>query len=356
LSEGAKVDNESKRKGLAMKRTVFRVALGMAVLFGAHGVQATQSVIPAALADGTQFSGTSPTWSVSRGGGQQLVFFGGYTSTNPNEAGLGLNIQYDPTKIASVVIDQVLTKCMVFVPEVVRSTDLIPVELGQVKFGWADTSQRAGGAVGWPGTADPPLTPPPPAVPTTAPCMNPQGIVTTTAAFTPPTTLFRFTATLNPSFTSGTSNIVLSSSSMSCASCTPAGPVPSPILNTLVVTGLVAPLCNLDVTGDGSLQGLSDGVLIARIMLGISDSFLFNNIIVTGPNNTPALVRSAYAGNDYDADNSGAQQGLVDGIILARLMLGITDANLLNNLAMPAGAPTAAAIRANVNAKCGTSF
>ena len=179
-----------------MKRLVFHVALGLAALIATHAAQATQSVYPASDALGTAF----PSNQVTRGAGQQLVFFGRYTSDNPNESGLGLKIGYDATKLTNVLIDQVVTKCMVFTPDV----QVTPTS--QVLFGWADTSQRAGGAVGWPATAD-----------ATPPCINPQGIVTTTGGFPPPLTLFRFRATLAAGFTSGSTPINLTPSSASSA-------------------------------------------------------------------------------------------------------------------------------------------
>ena len=208
-----------------MKRTVFHVALGLVALFAAHGAQATQKVIPAADAAGTEFaSAGANAWGVTVGGGQQLVFYGRYTSTNANESGLGLKIEYDATKITNVAIDQVLTKCMLFTPDVT-----VNGASSKVLFGWADTSQRADGAVGWPSLAD-----------GTPPCINPAPpappIATTTAAFPAPTTLFRFTATTAGGFTSGTSTIALSSPSASSA----AGA--SSYTNTsLVVTGGTPP-------------------------------------------------------------------------------------------------------------------
>ena len=326
-----------------MKRSVFHVALGLAAFIAAHAVQATQSVFPASDAGGTAF----PSNTVTRGAGQQLVFFGRYvitSPTSPNESGLGLKIAYDANKITNVAIDPVvtMTKCMVFTPNV-----LVNGATSQVLFGWADTSQRTGGAVGWPATSD--------AISgsVTASCINPQGIVTTTGGFGLPLTLFRFTATIAAGFTSGSTPIDITSPSASSA-----GGSSSFANTTLTVNGAVAPPCNLDVDGSNTRTAFVDAVLIARNMLGITGAALTANVPITGPNNTSALLQPIFAANDFDTDGSGTQQAFVDGVIIARLMLGIPDATLLNNVILPPSATflTAAAIRANVNTRCGTSF
>lgn len=53
-----------------------------------------------------------------------------------------------------------------------------------------------------------------------------------------------------------------------------------------------------------------------------------------------------------------APTALVDGLILTRLRQGVSDTTLLNGISIPSGSQyiTAAAIRTNVNVKCGTGF
>jgi hypothetical protein len=334
------VDNESKRNGLAMRNATFPLALGLFVLVAAQGVQATQTVNPATNATGGTFAGGPNDWSVSRAGGQPLVFFGRYTSTNANESGLGLKIQYDATKITNVAIDQVLTKCMVFAPDI-----QVNGASSQVLFGWADTSQRTSGVVGWPGTADDP----------THPCINPPpGIVTQTGAFPVPTNVFRFTATTAPGFTSGTSTITISPSSASSA-----GGAAAFTNTSLVVTGLAVAPCNLDIDGDGSRLAFKDGILLVRYMLGIRGAGLVQGLTLTGTRTDSTSIENFIAAQNYNVKGgSTAQQAFVDGVILVRLLLGVADGSLLNSITIPAGAAftTAADIRANVNATCGTSF
>lgn len=337
------LDNESNRKGLAMKKAIFRATLGLGLVFVAQSALATQSVFPALDAAGTNFTANGAnSWSIARSGSSSLVLFGRYTSTSANESGLGLKIQYDATKVTNVVIDQVQTKCMVFTPDVT-----VNGASSQVLFGWADTSQRANGAVGWPDSAD-----------GTPPCINPAppaaAIATTTAAFPAPTTLFRMTATMVAGFTTGNTTTI----SFSAPSVSSAGATPGFTNTSLVVNGAAAPACNLDVDGNGSRQAFVDGIIIVRYLLGNTGAGLTAGLTIPGPNNTSALLTPVLSASSYDIDNSGAQQAFVDGVILVRLMLGTPDASLLNGITLPGTSPftTAAQIRANVNTKCGTSF
>ncbi len=137
----------------------------------------------------------------------------GQTQT-ANESGLGLKVQYDSTKFDPVVvydingvqtstsISNLNTKCMIASP----SDQLVSGNTREVVFGWIDTSIRAGGAVGWLGTADP-------AAPGTAGgCLNPgsPGIVTEQGAFdavAAPVTLFRMGLRSKPTFNGGAGNV-----------------------------------------------------------------------------------------------------------------------------------------------------
>jgi len=210
-----------------------------AVVFGfcvASSAMAVQSIQPVANLAGTPFSGSGPiSWTASVGVGGQLTIVGKYTSDfSANESGLGLKVTYDSTKFnpANVVVDNLMTKCMVATPQ----TDVA----GQITFGWADTSIRPNvgsptGAVGWPGTADP-VAPGQPGG-----CLNPGSIVTTSAGFPVPTVpMFRIVLTAAAGFTVGQSTpITFTSTSVSQASNVGANPVAGAFLNqTLTVTAV----------------------------------------------------------------------------------------------------------------------
>jgi hypothetical protein len=224
------------------------VAIGAALVLAvtsAGTAWATQTVTPVRDAIGTTFAPNGVnSWAVTRGAGQTLVVYARYSSSNINESGLGLQLQYDETKFTGITIDQVMNKCLVASPQMQN------VSPGNSKamFGWADISIRrsAGtpnGVVGWTGTADP-------AAPTqsgslTDGCLDvttfgapgPQ----TTSAVGLPTNLFRFTATLAGGFTSGTSTITFAGTSASSAVCVPGPGAPCFTNQTLVVTGSAAP-------------------------------------------------------------------------------------------------------------------
>lgn len=325
------------------------VAQGISLAIGALAAAsafAAQTVTPYDAASGGAVVST-PTVPA----GTTLVFFGRYEvsgSQTANESGLGLKVKYDKTKFSNVVVDQVYTKCMIASPDQQES---VPAT-SQVVFGWIDTSIRRtsgtpNGVVGWPGTADP-------ASPDA--CLNPGGIVTTTGANPPPLALFRMQMTTTSGFTSGTTTVNLQADgNYSYANASPGFTDKS-----ITITGAAAPACNLDVDGSTTRQALVDGVLIVRSMLGVSGAAYTSGITFPGAatRTTESAVKAFIATNNYDIDGSGTQQALVDGVILTRLMLGIPDSTLLNGVTLPGSATftTAAAIRANVNSKCGTSF
>lgn len=328
-----------------------RAAVAFALLVGAQLAQATQTVFPATDASGTVFSGGPVNGSVSKFGGQQLVFYGRYDSTNPTESGLGLKIQFDPAKILSVTVDQVLTKCIVSFPPDAS----VP---GQVIFAWADTSVRNPPAVGWPTLAD--GAPPEPVAPFSAGCVTLPGplpgYVQTTAGVPIPTNLFRFTATTAASFTSGNTTITLTS--------TGAGPFTA---TSLLITGTVAPPCNLDMDGDTFVSSPRDGVLLQRAMNpGILDANIFLGVPAspgTPIRTTGAAVRaylnSFAAGlgpTILDVDASSTTTAPVDGNAIKRaLNPGILSTNITIGLAVTPGT-TGASIRTYLNNNCGTTL
>jgi hypothetical protein len=179
----------------------------------AASASAIQTVTPVKDGAGTNFPANGAnSWATTASAGGTLVFFGRYSSDNANESGLGLSVSYDGNVFSNVVVDQLMTKCMVATPQVVQAAGP-----SNVFFGWADTSIRRtngtpNGAVGWTGTADPA------AQGTADGCLNPGNIVTTAAAFPLPTNLFRITANVAAGFSVGqTSTITLQGTSFSKA-------------------------------------------------------------------------------------------------------------------------------------------
>lgn len=115
--------------------------------------------------------------------------------------------------------------------------------------------------------------------------------------------------------------------------------------------------CVVDVKGNGSAAVLPDGLLMLRYLLGFRGSALTDGLNIVPPRNTSSAIESFLADNDYSAVGSTASAN-VDGLILLRLLQGVPDSALLTGINLPGDAVyrDAAAIRANVNARCGTSF
>jgi hypothetical protein len=127
-------------------------------------------------------------------------------------------------------------------------------------------------------------------------------------------------------------------------------------------TAAPAPTCSLDVDGANGTTAAVDAVIIDRYLLGIrGDALVAGLPLPLGPRNTGALLQ-AFIGTGTQFDVVGrpvaAPTALIDGLILTRLMRLFPDSALLTGITVPAGSQftSAAQIRANVNAKCGTSF
>jgi hypothetical protein len=181
--------------------------LGVAALLASPS-HAEQTVVPAKDALGGYFPVGPPGtgWLVTLQAGQPLVFYGRYLSSFVT-LGLGIEVRYDETRFTNVVIDQVQTKCLIALPQI---KNFGPGD-SAILLAWADISIRAGGAPGWPTTADPAIPTAPGAE--TGGCLDIRSFdgtpPQTTDAVALPTNLFRFSATLAPTFTSGSSTILI---------------------------------------------------------------------------------------------------------------------------------------------------
>jgi hypothetical protein len=115
--------------------------------------------------------------------------------------------------------------------------------------------------------------------------------------------------------------------------------------------------CGIDVKGSGTAAAIPDGLLILRYLLGFRGAALTDSLSIVPPRNITAEIESFLADNDYSAVGTTASAN-VDGLILLRLLQGVPDAALLNGISLPVSAVyrSAADIRANVNARCGTTF
>ena len=120
-------------------------------------------------------------------------------------------------------------------------------------------------------------------------------------------------------------------------------------------------LCDLDVNGDASVTAGNDGVLLLRFMLGTRGVALVAGVplSVARPDATAveAFIGSS-AQYDVFGQPSAPANAMQDGLVLLRLMYGVPDTVLLNQIAPPVGATSVvgSTVRANVNTRCGTAY
>lgn len=327
--------------------SIWRVALGaLGLLALTASVHAMQTVTPTKVDGTTVLSGNVPVPA-----GSTFTFLGMYTDDSAGpESGLGVKVKYDPTVLTNVVVTEEYTKCRIAASQV----QSITANSAQVVMGWVDTSVRAAGAVGWPDLADTA------AGGATTACLNPGAINSETAAGTstaPGQKLFKITGTVPTACNSVACSMTVTFDSEGNFSYAPAAGAGFAI-KSFTIVGAAAPACNLDADGNGgALDGFTDGIAILRYLLGVGNATLATGITLNAPRNTPALVRAYLDTQNLAVVSPTIPDGFVDGIIILRLMLGVGNATLLNGVTLPAGAPTtAAAIRAQVNSRCGTSF
>ncbi|GCL34396.1 putative peptidase [Planktothrix agardhii CCAP 1459/11A] len=98
----------------------------------------------------------------------------------------------------------------------------------------------------------------------------------------------------------------------------------------------LAPPVSLDADGNNAAQGATDGVLIARHLFGFTGTTLTNGAIGTGATRTTATDIQTYLENGrttmLDADGNGTAQGATDGVLIARYLFGFTGTTLTNGV------------------------
>lgn len=119
------------------------------------------------------------------------------------------------------------------------------------------------------------------------------------------------------------------------------------------------PICTLDLDGDGSVNAGTDGLLLLRALLGIRGPTLTAGALGAGATRTDpaaiaALIATMVANATLDVDRSGAVSSGSDGVLLLRMMQGMTGAGVAAQaLADGALRRTWPQLRMHVNAACG---
>lgn len=348
-----------------VKAVALSGAVAASALF-AFSANAAQVLKPKSTA-GAVLASQDGSGTVSVPIGQTLFFDVEYSVTgsqSKDEAGIGLKIGYDTSffdlVVPSTAVTALHTKCMIASPSDQATTGT----LREVVFGWIDTSIRttpSAGAVGWPGTADP-------ASPgTTNGCLNPGSIVTESGSLmaSNASTLNLFRIGLkakNSGVSVGATSTVTINTAGNISYATTGNVDTSKTIN---VVAAAAPACNLDADGNGTIDPFVDGILILRYLLNVGNATFANGAVPQLPRNTAALVKAYLATQNLSVAGlvSDTPDPFVDGIVILRLMLGVGNTTLLNGVTLPPNAPAgatpalrAAAIRAQANSRCGTSF
>jgi CSLREA domain-containing protein len=87
----------------------------------------------------------------------------------------------------------------------------------------------------------------------------------------------------------------------------------------------------LDVDGDGTVNALGDGILILRFLFGFTGDALTVGAVTIGAPRDSSSALIAYMstlGNQLDVDGNGTASGLTDGILVLRYLFGMTGSAL----------------------------
>ena len=95
------------------------------------------------------------------------------------------------------------------------------------------------------------------------------------------------------------------------------------------------PLYHIDIDGDGNFDALTDGLLILRNLFGLTGESLTAGALATeAVFVTSADIESRInaLGMKLDIDESGSLDALTDGLIILRYLFGLTGESLINNV------------------------
>ena len=140
------------------------------------------------------------------------------------------------------------------------------------------------------------------------------------------------------------------------------GGVTTPIaLNSTAVTATLTVLtaqCVLDLDGNGSINMATDGLMLLRAMAGLPGATVIaGGVGASAARTTWDAIRPYINPTFYDLDGNGVVDPATDGLMLLRMMLGLSgNAVIANAIGANPTRGTYAAIRSYVNTQCGTSF
>ena len=113
--------------------------------------------------------------------------------------------------------------------------------------------------------------------------------------------------------------------------------------------------CVLDVDGNNAINALTDGLMLLRVMLGLTDDAVTNGATVSGaPRTTWAQIQPFVHLAALDIDGNGLTLPASDGVMLLRAMFGLTGTAVTNGAVV--GSRSWADIRTYLNTNCGGNF
>lgn len=118
------------------------------------------------------------------------------------------------------------------------------------------------------------------------------------------------------------------------------------------------PLCTLDVDGNGLVEPAFDGLLIARALSGIRGPALVLDALGVGAQYTgPAQILGRINLDALDVDGDRTSSGTTDGMIIVRAMAGVANNSVVGGASAPGATRTSwAQIRTHLNTRCGATF
>jgi hypothetical protein len=200
---------------------------------------------------------------------------------------------------------------------------------------------------------------------------------------TAPPALPQFTVTASVTGAGGSVSLATQPAYAGVSAAVTATPAAGYVINTVVATGCSATrignnittspltascsivvtfraLCNLDIDQDNAVLPMTDGLLILRRMLGLSNSALINRAYNPSGLRTAALdianaIDPMISSKTLDFDGNGAVGANTDGLLLLRALLGFGGASVPSDAlgAAPRARSDWASIRGYLVTECG---
>ena len=114
--------------------------------------------------------------------------------------------------------------------------------------------------------------------------------------------------------------------------------------------------CVIDIDGNHTISATTDGLMLLRAMLGLTDTAVTQGATVPGaPRTTWAQIAPYVHLAALNLDGSGNTSAATDGVLLLRAMFGLTGTAVTNGITLAPGR-TWTDIRTYLNTQCGGNF